>query len=106
MVTDLDQSPYGVLIAQGICEPIQGLERTTHKALTLLQSGDNLLSGLTFAPFVIIEHNLHPERRMPTHLEGDMAPVGIDQMKVIHIRPKQFTGQVGCTFVVMLGLPH
>ncbi len=64
-VTDLGQSPYGVLISQCACELVQGLERTAHKAVTLLQCGDSLLSGLAFDPFVTIEHNLYPKRGYP-----------------------------------------
>jgi hypothetical protein len=34
-LTDLSQPPYRVVFTQGICDLVQGLERTTYKAVTL-----------------------------------------------------------------------
>jgi hypothetical protein len=41
-LTDLGQPPYNVVLTQGVCDLVQGLEGTTHKAVTLLNHGDSL----------------------------------------------------------------
>ena len=106
-VTDLGKSPYGVLVAQGLCELIQGLERATHEAVTLLADGDSLPAGLALDPFVTVEHDLNPEGRMATHLDGDVAPVGINEMEVVMINegPRGLALQVGDTVGAVLDLP-
>ena len=84
-VTDLGQSPYSVQGTQGICDLVQGLERTSDKTVTLLHQGDGLLAGSTFDPFVTVEQNLNTKRGMPTHLDRHMPPFFVDKVKMIMV---------------------
>ena len=70
--------------------------KMVHSLGTSKYCGDSLLKGLTFDPFVTVEHILQTEWRMSTDFNGDKAPLGIDNMKVvvIDIRPGSFTLQV------------
>ena len=80
---------------------------TTHKTVTLLHQGDSLFAGLSFDPFMTVEHNLNIERGMAAHLDGEMPPLPVNDVKVImvHIRPWRFPLQVDVV-LPFLDLPH
>jgi len=106
-VTDFGHPPYSAFAAQGICELVQGLNRTPHKAVTLPLRGDSLLASLSVDPFVTVEHDLYTKRWVTTHLDCDVAPVGIDDVKVVvvDVGPRSPALQVRHTFVAALDLP-
>jgi hypothetical protein len=107
-VTDLGQSPYRVLLTQGLCELIQGLERSPHEAVALLLDGDGVRVGLAVDPFVPVEHELHPERWVPADLDRDVAPLLVDQVKVVvvDVGPGLLAGQVRRPGLALRHLPH
>ena len=107
-LTDLSQAPYSVSFTQGIRDLVQGLERTTYKAVTLLAAGDGFFAGTAFDPFVSVEHHLQGKGRMAAHLDGEVAPLFVDEVKVvmIHIRPLLTALQVRHVTFTAVDLPH
>src|SRR6476620_1402622 len=107
-LTDLGQPPYSVVLTQGVCDLVQGLVGTTHKAVTLLNHRDGLLAGAAFDPFVSVEHHLHAKGRMTTHLDGEMSPLFVDEVKVvvIDVRPGLAGFQMRHLALATCDLPH
>ena len=51
------------------------------KAVSFLRKADSRLTGLTGHIFVTVQDYLGRERRMPADLDGDVAPLGIEDVK-------------------------
>jgi hypothetical protein len=59
------------------------------KQLPSLEQEMVFLRAQAFDPFVSVEHHLHGKGRMAAHLDGEMAPLSVDEVKVvmINVRP-------------------
>jgi len=51
------------------------------KVVSFLRKADSRLTGLTGHIFVTVQDYLGRERRMPADLDGDVAPLGIEDVK-------------------------
>ena len=83
-LTDLAQSPYRRFFGQGICDLRQACGVSyMRKTVSFFCKGDPCSLRLTGYIFMTVEHNLSGEWRVSTDLDGDVAPVGIQDMKRI-----------------------
>jgi hypothetical protein len=83
-LADLAQTPYSPGFGQGVCDlhQICGL-RNNGETVSLLCKGDAGLPSLAGHVLMTIEENLGPERRMARHLDGQVAPVRVHDVKGI-----------------------
>src|SRR6267378_8206181 len=86
-LADLAQSPYSPVLGQGVCDLRQTCGvRDRRKAVSFLGEGDARLAGNVF---MTVQDHLGREGRMPADLDGQMAPVRIEDVKrvVVDIEP-------------------
>src|SRR6266478_4270018 len=89
-LADLAQSPYSPGLGQGICDLGQTCGvRDSSKAVSLLGEGDARLARLAGNVVMAVQDHLGREGRMPADLDGQMAPVRVEDVKrvVVHIEP-------------------
>jgi hypothetical protein len=101
----LIQSPYSLLTRQGICDVSQARSvRNVSKAVALLGKLDSGFACLAGHVFMTVQDQLGGEGRMPAELDGDVAPLRIENVErvVVHI------GHRLLSFDVMVGadVPH
>jgi hypothetical protein len=55
-----------------------------------------------------VEHNLNIEGGVSTHLDGEVPPLPVNDVKVVmvYVRPWRFSLQVECIVFVLLDIPH
>ena len=83
-LADLAQSPYSPGLGQGVCDLGQTCGvRDSRKAVSLLGEGDASLARLAGNILVAVQDHLGGEGRMPADLDGEMAPVGVEDVKRI-----------------------
>src|ERR1700757_2232351 len=80
--TDLAQPPYSRILRQGICDPGQarGVGDRREAVADLAECYPRSL-GLMGHVLVAVKDDLRPERRMPRHLDRDMPPGRIHDVK-------------------------
>src|SRR5690242_5349039 len=87
-LTDLAQSPYSPVFGQGLCDLRQTCGvRDSSKAVSVLGEGDARLARLAGNVLMAVQDHLGGEGRMPADLDGQMAPVRVEDVKrvVVHI---------------------
>src|SRR5271169_4846507 len=74
------------------------------KAVGLLGEVDSRFAGLTGDVLMTVEHHLGGERRVTAHLDGDVAPIGIQDVKGVVV----YVGHRSLALEVMVGadVPH
>src|SRR6266436_4273122 len=81
-LADLAQSPYSPVLGQGVCDLRQTCGvRDRRKAVSFLGEGDARLARLAGNVFMTVQDHLGREGRMPADLDGQMAPVRIEEVK-------------------------
>lgn len=88
-LTYLAQAPYDVWRTQGVCDLRQSCGvGDLGETIAFLGKLDAFLSGLTSHVLMSIQDDLCAERRMTAHLDGDMSPIGVENVErvVVHIR--------------------
>ncbi|MBU2611791.1 MAG: hypothetical protein KJ606_12730 [Chloroflexi bacterium] len=88
-LTHLAQTPYDVWRTQGVCDLRQSCAvGNLGETIAFLGKLDAFLSGLTSHVLMSIQDDLRAERRMTAHLDGDMSPIGVENVErvVVHIR--------------------
>ena len=104
-LADRLQSPYSLLSREGICDLSQahGVGDLS-KTVALLGKADSGFSCLAGDVLMTIKDHLSRERRMAADLDGDVAPLRIEDMKRIVVdighRPFWFDMMVGAN------IPH
>src|SRR6267142_1282464 len=104
-LADLAQSPYSPGLGQGVCDPRQTCGvRDRRKAVSFLGEGDARLARLAGNVFMTVQDHLGREGRMPADLDGQMAPVRIEDVKrvVVDIGHRLFSFDV----VLRADIPH
>src|SRR6266403_1628147 len=89
-LADLAQSPYSPVLGQGVCDLRQTCGvRDRRKAVSFPGEGDARLARLAGNVFMTVQDHLGREGRMPANLDGQMAPVRIEDVKrvVVDIEP-------------------
>src|ERR1700694_3399576 len=82
----LTQPPYSPLLGQGVCDLCQASGvRDMSKTVSFLCKADAGLARLASHVLMTIQHHLGGERRMAADLDGDVAPVGIEDMERVMI---------------------
>src|SRR5207249_3106951 len=82
----LTQPPYSPLRGQGVCDLRQaGGVRDMSKTISFLGKVDPGLACLAGHVLMTVQHHLGGERRMAADLDGDVAPLGIEDMKRVMI---------------------
>src|SRR5215469_3615616 len=102
------QSPYSPLLGQGVCDLGQaGSVGDLSKAVALLAEADPGPARLAGDVFVTVEHHLGGERRVTADLDGDVAPVRIEDVKgiVVDVGHRRLTLEV-MGAMVATDLPH
>src|ERR1700730_15954830 len=96
-LADLAQSPYSPVLGQGACDLRQtrGV-RDCRKAVSFLGEGDARLARLAGNVLVAVQDYLGGEGRMPADLDGQMAPLRVEDVKriVVDIRHRLFSFDV------------
>src|SRR6201997_871476 len=83
-LADLAQPPYSPVLGQGLCDLRQTCGvRDSGKAVSFLGEGDGRLARLAGNVRVAVQDHLGGEGRMPADLDGQMAPVGVEDVKRI-----------------------
>jgi hypothetical protein len=85
----LVQAPYSRLGRQGVCDSRQACGvRDIGKAVPVLGKPDSVLLGLTGDILVAVQDDLGAEGRMPRHLNRDVPPFAVQNVKavVLHVR--------------------
>ena len=83
-LADLAQPPYSRILRQGICDPGQARRvGDRSEAVAGLAECYPRRGSLPCHELVAVEDDLRAERRMPRHLDRDMAPLGVDDVKRI-----------------------
>src|SRR6266404_2537970 len=81
-LADLAQSPYSPLFGQGLCDLRQaGGVRDSSKTVPLLGEGDSRLACLAGNVLMAVQDHLGRKGRMTADLDGEMAPLWIEDMK-------------------------
>src|ERR1700730_6158124 len=81
-LADLAQSPYSPLFGQGLCDLRQaGGVRDSSKTVSLLGEGDSRLACLAGNVLMAVQDHLGRKGGMTADLDGQMAPVGVEDMK-------------------------
>src|SRR3981189_1301381 len=81
-LADLAQSPYSRVLGQGLCNLRQTCGvRDRRKAVSFLGEGDARPARLAGNVLMAVQDHLGGKRRMPTDLDGEMAPLWIEDMK-------------------------
>jgi hypothetical protein len=106
VLANLDQAPYSVFTMQGICDFLQACEIVNlSKAVALLCKAYPAFSGLRSYVLMAVEKDLSPEGRVPRHFNGEVSPVGVQNMErvVVYVGPRFLFFQVS---VGGLNLPY
>src|ERR1700741_3308689 len=104
-LADLAQSPYSPWFGQGLCDLRQACGvRDSSKAVSFLGEGNARFARLAGNIFMAIQDDLSGERRMAADLDGQMAPVRIEDMKrvVVDVGHRLFSLDV----VFRADIPH
>ena len=104
-LADLAQPPYSPRFGQGVCDLRQACGvRDIGKAVSLFGEEDAGPARPAGDVFVAVQHHLGRERGMAADLDGQMAPVGIEDVKrvVVDIRDRFLSFDV----VVGADSPH
>jgi len=81
-LADLAQPPYNPLSGQGVCDLCQACGvRDIRKTVSFFCKADPSFAGLAGHVLMTVQDHLGRERRMPTDFNGDVTPVGIQNMK-------------------------
>src|SRR5512133_399292 len=83
------QPPYSPLPGQGVCDLGQACGvRDMSKTIAIFCKADASFARLACYVLMPVEDHLGGERRMPADLDGDVTPLGIENVKgvVVHIR--------------------
>jgi hypothetical protein len=85
-VADLAQAPYSPGMGQGICDPSQA-DRVGHRGEAVALFGKPYAGRLRLAGDVLVpvKHDLGAERRMPRHLDRQMPPGRIHDVKRVMV---------------------
>src|SRR6202047_4140467 len=89
-LADLAQSPYSPVLGQGVCDLRQTCGvRDRRKAVSFLGEGDAGLARLAGNVLMAVQDHLGGKGRMPADLDGQMAPVRVEDVKrvVVDIEP-------------------
>jgi len=92
-LADLAQPPYSPCFGQGVCDLRQACGvRDMSKTVSFLGKADPRLACLASYILMTVQDHLGGEGRMPADLDGDMAPLGVKDMKavVIHVGHRVF----------------
>src|SRR5689334_10927315 len=87
-LADLVQPPYSPGLGQGVCDLRQACGvGDMSKTVSFLGKANSCLVRLAGYVLVPVQDHLHGEGRMPADLDGDMAPLGIEDMEgvVVHV---------------------
>src|SRR4029077_6585475 len=85
-LADLAQPPYSPLFGQGVCDPRQACSvGDIGKTVALLDEADAGLAGLAGDVLMAVQDHLGGEGRMSADLDGEMAPVSIEDMERVVI---------------------
>ena len=104
-LADLAQSPCSPLFGQGLCDLRQACGvRDSSKAVSLLGEGDARAARLAGNILMAVQDDLSGEGRMAANLDGQMAPVRIEDVKrvVVDIRHRFLSLDV----VLGADIPH
>src|ERR1700759_5064065 len=89
-LAELAQSPYSPVFGQGLCDLRQTCGvRDSSKAVSVLGEGDARLARLAGNVLMAVQDHLGGEWRRSLVLDGQMAPVRVEDVKrvVVHIVP-------------------
>ena len=92
-LADLVQSPYSPSFGQDVCDLRQACGvGNMSKTVAFFRKANSCLSRLASYVLVPVQDHLHGKRRMPTDLDRDVAPLGIEDMKgvVIYVGHRLF----------------
>src|SRR5262249_43726921 len=110
--TPSDPPPAPSVPDPGTVQPLRqpteaGQVRTAHTTVALLNPGDGLFLGLTLHPFMPIERNLQAKGRVPAHLNSEMSPPRVENMKMVVIDQRPVFGPTQHHFasVIVFRLP-
>ena len=96
-LAELEQAPCNLVPRQGICDFCQvcGVGDRS-KAVVLFAEVDGSFLRLTGHILVTVQHHLCPEGRVPAHLDGEVPPVRVQDMKrvMIDVGPGLFGRQL------------
>jgi hypothetical protein len=94
-ITDLGQAPYRRRLRQGVRDLSQtGGVGDASEAVALLGESEPLGLGRGGDVLVAVEDDLRSERRMPGHLDRQMSPVGVHDVKGVVVDEGPLLGQV------------
>src|SRR5689334_9996130 len=81
-LADLTQPPYSPLLGQGVCDLRQARGvRDMSKTISFLCKADAGFECLAGHVLMTVQDHLGWERWMPADLDGDVAPLGIENME-------------------------
>src|SRR4029450_2893122 len=87
----LDARPYSPVLGQGVCDFGQVCGLGDHgETVSLLGEVDLLFAGLTGHILVPVENDLSTEGRMPGHLDSDVSPFRVHNVKRVMIDESSF----------------
>src|SRR5689334_3146752 len=104
-LADLAQSPYSPGLGQGVCDLRQACGvGDGRKAVPFLGKAETRLARLAGDVLMAVQHHLSGERRMPADLDGQMAPVGVEDVEriVVDVRHRLFSFDV----VLCIHIPY
>src|ERR1700757_2585163 len=104
-LADLAQSPYCPGLGQGVRDGCQACNvGDGRKAVPLFGKSEARLARLASDVFVTVQYHLGGEWRMPADLDGQMAPVGVEDVEriVVDIGHRLFSFDV----VLYVDIPH
>src|SRR5436853_3663791 len=91
----LIQPPYSPLLGQGVCDLRQARGvRDMSKTISFFCKVNPGFARPTGHVFVTVQDHLGGERRMSADLDGDMSPLGIEDMKRVVVYIGVLTFQV------------
>ena len=94
-VADLAQAPYSPRLGQGVCDLRQALRVGDRgEAVALFSKTDLLPLRLAGDELVPAPNHLSTERRMPGHLDRQVAPVGVHDVERVVVDERLLLGQV------------
>lgn len=103
------QLAQGLRLAQAQGQLVERFKiAAARKTFALLDPWDGLLASLALDPLMAVEADLHVKWRMAAHLDGQLSPVRIQDVKVImlHRLPRRLPAQDQFARAISFGFPN
>ena len=105
-LTDLPQAPYSVWRTQGVCDKLQaGSVGKLRETVVLLAETNLLLRCLRSHVLVPVEHDHCRERRMATHANRHMTPLGVPDVERVVVHVRSLSPQIDAAFAEAFHVP-